>query len=127
MEGFTQRYRQSGSPLAHVEGAQRTPDFDDWRLWLHPELAVQEGLQRQGTKYSRDVHDLQGVALLCCPEDHQCTNECVVQKYLCPKCRLPVCRDCQISLQRNAIVPLGLCNDNWYGYVDRWLYEQESK
>lgn len=29
----------------------------------------------------------------------------------------------QMSLQRTDIVPASLGNNNWYGYVQRWIYE----
>ena len=29
------------------------------------------------------------------------------------------------KLQDGAIVPKGLANDNWYGYVEAWIFEQK--
>ena len=28
-------------------------------------------------------------------------------------------------LEANEIIEIGLCNDNWYGYVERWIYEND--
>ena len=29
------------------------------------------------------------------------------------------------SVRENEISEIGLCNDNWYGYVERWIYEKK--
>ena len=128
MEIFTQRYRQFSSPLAYIGHSHRNADFSDWQLWLHPDVmnALSDTSGTAPVQYSVDVRELQHIALLCCPEDHRCVKDCVSnvsKKLLCASCQLPVCRHCQIALQKNEIVEIGLCNDNWYGYVDRWIYE----
>ena len=28
-----------------------------------------------------------------------------------------------MQLQKVAIIPAGLVNDNWYGYIQEWIYE----
>ena len=115
MEVFTERYRQTGSPLAYTGQAHRNADFADWQLWLHP-TAVRD---------FKMLEELQNTALLCCPEDHRCDKGCVEKKLLCASCELPVCKHCMYKLQANEIVEIGLCNDNWYGYVDSWIYENQ--
>ena len=30
-----------------------------------------------------------------------------------------------LHLQRNEGIPKGLCNDNWWGYVQKWIYEND--
>ena len=113
---FADRYQQEGSPLS--EGGHRVPDFSDWLLTLSPELLA-------NAEAASDAYQLGVTPLLCCPEDHRCKHTCVEDKRLCASCELPVCRECRIGLQANIVVPIGLINDNWYGYVDRFIYEQQ--
>ena len=92
---------------------------------IHPNYAQQLAVspeQFRGISLT-DLQSLSEQTLLCCPEDHSCDSDCVSQKYLCPRCRLPICRECQKLLQANVIIPQGLINDNWQGYVDSWVYE----
>ena len=63
--------------------------------------------------------------LLCCPEDHVCKHDCVSKKLLCRSCEIPLCAECKLKLETVPIVPKGLANDNWHGYVDAWIYEQK--
>ena len=72
-----------------------------------------------------DVQALQRVELLCCPEDHHCQYGCEKDRRLCHGCELPICIDCRLCLQANQVVPVGLMNDNWYGYVERFIYDQK--
>ena len=118
MDVFTQRYRQPGSPLAFTSTAQRNADFTDWQLELQPSLLA-------ASTSKDDLWELDGMTILCCPEDHQCSKGCAQKKKLCDFCELPVCRDCQYSLEANKIVDTGLCNDNWYGYVEQWIYKNK--
>ena len=37
-------------------------------------------------------------------------------------CEIPICRDCRRALVANRIGEMVLCNDNWYGYVDPFMY-----
>ena len=72
-----------------------------------------------------DLKHLQNTPILCCPEDHRCsTRDCVEQKTLCPSCKIPVCRSCMKLLHENVIVPQGLINDNYYGFLESWIWEQ---
>ena len=34
-----------------------------------------------------------------------------------------MCRECGVLCSSNVISPQSLVNDNWYGYVDMWIYE----
>ena len=61
--------------------------------------------------------------VLCCPEDQTCRFDCKALGLLCPLCEVPICRECQLVLQQNKIIPHGLINDNWYGYLQSWVYE----
>ena len=63
--------------------------------------------------------------LLCCPEDHRCQYKCPEQKLLCRSCEVPLCAECRFGLQKNDSVPIALSNDNWYGYVEEWIYANE--
>ena len=72
-----------------------------------------------------DLKHLQNTPILCCPEDHRCsTRDCVEQKTLCPSCKIPVCRSCRMLLHENVIVPQGLMNDNYNGFLESWIWEQ---
>ena len=127
MAVFTERYRQVGTPLAFTGNDRRQADFDDWQLWLHPEVRVEaeSALLHDNHVYSEDVLDLVNTSLICCPEDHVCENSCQARKFLCRKCQIPVCRECQLLLQKKVVIPKGLANDNWMGYVDMWIYDNE--
>ena len=118
MNIFAQRYRQPGSPLAFVGTSHRNPNFEDWQLCLHPEVCnISCATARSaGKAYSDDVQELQGQTLLCCPEDHECQNNCVAEKLFCGQCQLPVCTHCRIALLKNEVVEIGLCNDNLWCY-----------
>ena len=65
---------------------------------------------------------LNGTNLLCCPEDHRCRRGCASHRSLCSVCEIPICKDCQRALVENRIGEMVLCNDNWYGYVDPFMY-----
>ena len=113
-----------GTPRADVlmssplfPGGSRVPDFSDWLLKLHPRVFARE-------PNNSDVQALQRVELLCYPEDHRCQYGCEKERRLCHSCELPICKDCQLCLQANQVVPVGLMNDNWYGYVERFIYQQ---
>ena len=128
MEEFTRRYREAGSPLAAAGGARalaKCPDFSDWQLCLHPQWMdlVRAAHQRPEHVTVAYLENLAPNTFLCCPEDLCCEHGCAVEKLLCPRCRVPICRECQILLARNRISPHGLINDNWYGYVDSWIFE----
>ena len=60
--------------------------------------------------------------LICCPEDVQCERT-HAEKTLCLHCKVPICKTCQVLLESKKIVPTGLCNDNWIGYLQAWVYE----
>ena len=65
MDIFSRRYRQSGTPLAHVAGAARNANFDEWQLRLHPDVlaAMADPTQCQELKYALDVHELRNTNL----------------------------------------------------------------
>ena len=131
MQEFSDRYRKPGTPLAFQgTGASsdvRCPDFKDWQLRLHPQylqLLVDsvegfKGIDLEG------LTEISSSTLLCCPEDQECSGECKGGGHLCPRCQVPVCRSCRHFLAGNAIIPQGLSNDNWYGYVDAWIYASQ--
>ena len=87
MSEFRERYCQPGTPLACNDPSLRAPQFDDWYLQLHPDVWGHSSM------YSLDVLELRNTRLLCCPEDHKCSYDCVSKRLLCPSCELPVCID----------------------------------
>ena len=128
MRKFTRRYRASGSPLAPRGcGASdvRSPDFTDWQLHLHPNWVQQIAASSEQFHgiCLKDLQTLSQEALLCCPEDQWCDGDCVSKKLLCHRCRVLICRECCKFLSANAVIPEGLVNDNWQGYIDAWVYE----
>ena len=42
--------------------------------------------------------------------------------YLCPNCKVPVCRTCMLKMQDNEIGPEMLVNDNWISYIQDFIY-----
>jgi hypothetical protein len=103
------------------------PDFSDWQLRIAPE-AIEEFLHLRADDITNvDVVKYQNLVqevLLCNPEDHYCENSCVLQKQLCLRCKIPICADCRIDLHRNREIPNSYMNDNWYGYLHKWIFEQ---
>ena len=112
LDEFEKGYAQHGSPLAYRGEDQRRPDYSDWRMTWHPNV-------------SQDSLDMAETALICCPEDHQCDQGCVPLKRLCLSCEVPMCRACSVEMSANRIAPLCLANDNFVGYMDAWLYEND--
>ena len=129
---FKQKYAGHGSPL-HVRGSGRPsdvspPDFSDLVVHLSENFSL-SGLCSDNSKAEADiaaeVKELRKAGLLCCPEDHTCKHGCHHHRRFCLECRVPVCTDCRLCLSRNEKSPVSLANDNWVGYVQGWVYEQE--
>ena len=129
MSQFERRYCKR-TPLSAVfapgnHGDVERPDFSDWRVRLR-EDAVEEYLT-QLTSPNDDIaaglRSLCKTDFLCCPQDQLCSQGCKERKELCLQCRVPICASCMPILQQNEIVPSGLANDNWYGYIQNWIYE----
>ena len=125
---FAERYRKPGSPLAHSgdsSASAASAEFADWELLIHPEL--QDRLQQQEAGLAGvpldELEQFYHTPVLCCPEDQTCRFDCKALGLLCPFCEVPICRECQLVLQQNKIIPHGLINDNWYGYLQSWVYE----
>ena len=98
---FHTRYATSG-PLAGAQGLQGW----EWRRVLH--LPGRKPLE-----------------ILCCPEDIYCNTE-HEPHIVCPKCQVPLCRDCRITMASpdpTCAVPMALANDNWYDYAPELIYK----
>ena len=80
------------------------------------------------------------VLLFGCTEDVACGNHDHIAKKqqeletapyvcrLCPECAMPVCHDCWSRLYKHVdggTIPTSLSNDLYYGYVDRFLVEEQ--
>ena len=128
MDEFRMRYRQPGTPLAQTGNATypndvSTPDFTDWQMkFCHS--AIDEFISEQeqkGHKFNatnvEDLHKLKETYLPCCPEDVKCSRNNHVPSELCLDCQFPLCRSCRGALQSSRVVPMGLANDNWCGYL----------
>ena len=60
------------------------------------------------------------IVLLCCPEDVRCSSGLHAENEMCEHCEMPICAECAMVMQRrsgNQCVPMGLCNDNMWGYA----------
>ena len=134
MAVFDSRYRQPGTALAPVGNMSKadvvSPNFDDWQLCIHPEwfARLKNTVEKKPlSSASIDaIVELAKSSLLCCPEDHQCVHaDCVRDRYLCPQCKVPICRSCQLFLQQNSVGPEMLINDNWIGYIEDFIYQKE--
>ena len=142
MSEYEKEYRKSGTPLAII-GNNRShdtpsPDFSDWTIMIDRE-AVLDYLQKRdphadtaavGKQKRRQVNGEQllslcGQPLLCCPEDVFCPRAAHLSGTLCGECTFPICRRCQLHLQAGENIPEGLGNDNWYGYLQRWICEAQ--
>ena len=51
-----------------------------------------------------------------------CENDCKSRGYICPRCKVPICNVCLAALTANEIIPQGLINDNFQGYIQPWIY-----
>ena len=131
MVEFENRYCKPGTPLArrgngHDSSDVAAPNFTDWQVRLQAG-AVEEYISEQDTSLSdddrKDLRKLKDCVFLCCPEDVKCTGSAHEAGTLCLDCKFPICRSCGMQLQKGAIIPAGLGNDNWYGYIQEWIYE----
>ena len=125
---FADRYRQSGTPLAPAGQGRAnaaSPDFTDWELLVHPDLRGRLEQQQDGLAgvQLNELEEFCITPILCCPEDQRCCFDCRAKRLLCPFCTVPVCEECRMVLHQNKIIPQGLINDNWFGYVQSWVYE----
>ena len=120
---FRDKYCKPGTPLSFTGSSSQTaaaPDFTDWRatIRLRSELAEK--------KYPH-LAQIAPEGFLCCPEDQRCPSGCEKGKLrsLCENCEIPICTECIKALKERTIIPEGLCNDNWHGYIQSWIYEQK--
>ena len=107
------------------DGDIRNTDSDDWLLAIDEE-DMQMWMKKRtasGERISSCLEDLINDQLLCCPEDQECSRECMDQRKLCSLCRIPICKKCGPGLTSGKAVPIALANDNWYGYADNFIYE----
>ena len=134
MRTFQERYARAGSPLA-VYGNLSNHDvenvsFQEWMLTIHPDWTSLWPRYGEGSAVElspeqiSEGEDLTCEPLLCCPEDHECTrSECKDRGMLCPRCRIPVCQDCQLHLRENQMNPQAIMNDNFIGYLTDFIYQ----
>ena len=86
------------------------------------------------TKHEKEFDDwLVGVSfeggpvdIICCPEDKVCRNQqqCGPKK-LCGKCKIPLCRECQISVQKRELPYRCLANDLMVFYAPADVYTEQ--
>ena len=117
---YRDKYCKAFSPLASCDNPQQTaaaPNFKDWQVTI-AQTALEE---------FPDLATIAPDGFLCCPEDQLCLHECETKepKQLCKYCQVPICTKCIMSLEADTIIPHGLCNDNWHGYIQEWIYKQK--
>ena len=128
---FEQKFARPGTPLAKrgstgVANDLQAPDFTEWTMRIDP-TAIDQFLHSKRMDSGPDsseweILELKKHELICCPEDVQCERT-HAEKTLCLHCKVPICKTCQVLLESKKIVPTGLCNDNWIGYPQAWVYE----
>ena len=128
---FEQKFARPGTPLAKrgstgVTNDLQAPDFTEWTMRIDP-TAIDQFLHSKRMDSGPDsseweILELKKHELICCPEDVQCERT-HAEKTLCLHCKVPICKTCQVLLESKKIVPTGLCNDNWIGYPQAWVYE----
>ena len=66
------------------------------------------------------------VNIICCPEDKVCRNrqQCGPKK-LCGKCKIPLCRECQISVHKRELPYRCLANDLMVFYAPADVYTEQ--
>ena len=100
-ERFATERQEQGNPF---EGAAELDESNfEWR-------------RRLILPHARCAYDI-----ICCPEDVEMSNGCQHSlEELCPRCRLPLCWRCSSTMLNKSgsrVVPMGLCNDNLWGYT----------
>jgi len=83
-------------------------EFDDWQL----DVPFPEG----------------DLTILCCPEDRTCeVPDCQAGRRCCPKCKLPLCRECSSYLKKKtpSVPPAALANDMMVFYEPAELYTHQ--
>ena len=132
---FRRRYCKSGTPLAPRTSTTNPsdcvgPDFSDWLLVPHPDTLDKLEQTKSATKRGRlsaepalnnRMIEFVSSPILCCPEDVRCQHNCPEVSQFCVDCRMPMCKSCMLLLQDRQTVPAALANDNWYGYLQRWI------
>ena len=71
----------------------------------------------------------EAIDILCCPEDHHCEEGCEKHRRCCPKCELPVCRECERAMRQRgtaAMPPAALVNDLMIFYAPQELYTKRA-
>ena len=105
-----------------------SPDFSDWMVHLSESISwtgVSVESPKNKIEFEDEADELRKEGLLCCPEDYICTQGCHNDKKLCLKCQIPMCKDCRLCMRNNKKSPVASTNDNWVGYAQNWIYEQE--
>ena len=60
--------------------------------------------------------------VMCNPEDVLRSTLCLHDDHIvCSKCRIPFCNDCRRLTQQNQKIPKALTNDNFIGYMNRYI------
>ena len=65
--------------------------------------------------------------VICCPEDAQTCGKHAPDR-LCGNCQIPICVNCIQAFQRHSqapVIPMGLCNDNLFGYITDVVYKYQ--
>jgi len=64
--------------------------------------------------------------VMCNPEDVLRSTLCRHDEHtVCSKCRIPFCNECRRLTKQNQKIPKALTNDNFIGYMNRYLVEHK--
>ena len=88
-------------------------------------VAVDPGMQDGSWEWFRNVRRRGGVhRVLCCPEDVRRSATCRhADHFVCSECAIPICDDCYRMAADKQKIPRALANDNFIGYVHRYIIE----
>ena len=92
-DAYMRRYGNCGEDGPDLH-AQPQSIFEDWLLTV---------------PFAEEAIDI-----VCCPEDQHCEEGCEKHRRCCPKCELPVCRECERAMRQRgtaAMPTAALVND----------------
>ena len=102
LETYLKRYGRCAGQSADLTLPEPIQELNDWKL--------------------RVEFTAKPLDILCCPEDRECSvPECILEGIArcCPRCRLPLCRECETELTRSepSMPAMSLCNDMMIFYA----------
>lgn len=88
-------------------------------------------LEGKNYEWKRNLHyGSERIEILCCPEDFRSSSQCRHNaEDLCAHCEIPLCMTCFLCClpRTSAVIPMGLGNDNFWGYTTELLYRYQVR